>query len=91
MRYNLNDSLEWLKGLLRIRSVEDSPLPGCPFGKGVRESLDYSLSLLRKLGFVTKDLDGYCGYGEIGQGELFGIWRIWMSSQGKAGAIRCRR
>lgn len=73
MRYNLNDSLEWLKGLLRIRSVEDSPLPGCPFGKGVRESLDYSLSLLRKLGFVTKDLDGYCGYGEIGQGELFGI------------------
>ncbi len=36
--------------------------------------LKYTLNLGKKLGFRTKNIDGYCGYLEFGSGEeLIGI------------------
>ncbi len=64
---------QWLIKLLQFPTVEQAPLEGMPFGKPLYDCLDYSLNLLEQNGFTTKNLEGYCGYGEIGQGELFGI------------------
>ena len=45
-----------------------------PFGEDAKNALDYILKLGSKLGFKTKNLDGYCGYIEFGKGnKLLGI------------------
>ena len=45
-----------------------------PFGKECQKSLEHILELGKKLGFKTKNIDGYCGYIEFGEGkELLGI------------------
>ena len=44
-----------------------------PLGKEVRKCLDIALDSAKELGFKVVDLDGYCGYAEIGKGEPFGI------------------
>ena len=45
-----------------------------PFGKDCNDALKYFLNLAESLGFKTKDVDGYCGYVEFGEGqELIGI------------------
>lgn len=45
-----------------------------PFGVPCKEALEYFLSLASGLGFRTKNIDGYCGYAEFGEGkELVGI------------------
>lgn len=45
-----------------------------PFGKACSDALKYFLNLANSLGFKTKNVDGYCGWAEIGQGEeLIGI------------------
>ncbi len=45
-----------------------------PFGKDCSDALKYFLSLASSFGFRTKNLDGYCGYAEFGDGsELIGI------------------
>lgn len=56
--------------LLRIKSVEDFPSPGAPFGPGVGESLECALDISRRLGFKTVNLDGYVGYAEYGDEAL---------------------
>ncbi|TCI61591.1 dipeptidase PepV [Exiguobacterium sp. SH0S2] len=68
----LND----LKGLLTIPSVlnESKTGPNEPFGPEVRQALDYMLELGQRDGFITKDVDGYAGHLEYGEGEeLVGI------------------
>lgn len=68
----LND----LKGLLEIPSVLDEAQagPGQPFGFEVRRALDYMLDLGKRDGFTTKDVNGYAGHLEYGDGEeLVGI------------------
>ncbi len=40
-----------------------------PFGRGVNEALLYYLGLADKLGFKTKNVDGYAGHVEFGEGE----------------------
>lgn len=61
--------------LIQIPSVishSDNPLH--PFGKSVNDALEYTLKLGESLGFRTKNIDGYCGYIEFGEGkELIGI------------------
>ncbi|HLV80135.1 MAG TPA: dipeptidase PepV [Chthonomonadaceae bacterium] len=57
-----------LQGVLRIPSVEGPAAPGAPFGRTVREALDYTLALADRLGFRTKDVDGYAGHAEFGEG-----------------------
>lgn len=59
--------------LLAIPTVQSEPEENAPFGAGNRAALDYVLTLAKKLGFRTKDLDGYCGYAEIGEGEPFAV------------------
>lgn len=72
---NENDIIENLQNLIKIPSVhEDSSNINEPFGKNTVQSLEYILDLGKKLGFRTKNLDGYCGYIEFGSGdELIGI------------------
>ena len=45
-----------------------------PFGESINQALEYVLKLGKDLGFRTKNIDGYCGYIEFGEGEeLIGI------------------
>ena len=54
-------------------SIESND-PSMPFGIACKEVLDYVLSLGESLGFRSKNIDGYCGYLEFGEGEeLLGI------------------
>lgn len=57
------------QALLRIPSVETEPEAGAPFGAANREALDFMLSLGRKWGMASTDVEGYCGYSEFGSGD----------------------
>lgn len=60
--------------ILSINTVEAKSEPGAPFGKGNRECLDFVLNTAKDFGFTVKNLDGYCGYADIGEGgEPFAI------------------
>lgn len=61
--------------LIKIPSVNEmSDEPNMPFGKNCASALDYVLNLASNVGFRAKNIDGYCGYAEFGDGdELMGI------------------
>lgn len=61
--------------LIKIPSVNsNSSNSSMPFGENCANALDYVLNLGNELGFRTKNIDGYCGYIEFGDGEdLMGI------------------
>lgn len=61
--------------LIYIPSVySESNISSMPFGENAQKALDYVLALGKKLGFRTKNIDGYCGYLEFGEGkDLVGI------------------
>ena len=61
--------------LIQIPSViSHSDNPKHPFGESIHDALEYMLKLGNRLGFRTKNIDGYCGYIEFGEGEeLIGI------------------
>lgn len=61
--------IEETQKLVRIKSVEDQPREGMPFGEGVNNALLSALKLGEELGFKTKNVDGYMGYIEYGEGE----------------------
>ncbi|MGI6702117.1 MAG: dipeptidase PepV [Christensenellales bacterium] len=73
MEKYFNDIVSSLKWLIRIESVEGEAKEGRPFGDGPYMALEYTLSLCKSLGFAVKNLDGYAGHAETGEGELFGI------------------
>ena len=62
-----------LLDLLAVNSVQGESAEGAPFGAGTKEVLRRFLDLCAAFGLKTKDIDGYCGYAEIGKGELLGI------------------
>ncbi len=64
-----DEMIESLRELIRIPSVKGEALPGKPFGEGADEALGYMLALSEKLGFATKNVDGYAGHAEYGEGE----------------------
>ncbi len=73
---NLSNSLiKNTQKIIQIPSVHsESDNPNEPFGKNVAKALDYMLKLGESLGFRTKNIDGYCGYIEFGEGkEMLGI------------------
>lgn len=61
--------------LIKIPSVNtEANNPSMPFGEECNNALEYILTLASNLGFRTKNVDGYCGYVEFGEGEdLMGI------------------
>ncbi len=61
--------------LIKIPSVNSESIDKKkPFGEEINRALEYTLDLGKKLGFRTKNIDGYCGYIEFGEGEeLVGI------------------
>lgn len=54
--------------MLQIPSVESSPGPNAPFGPENRQALDLALRLSADAGMAVRDLEGYCGWAETGQG-----------------------
>ena len=69
------EMLENLQNLIQIPSVyTKSKNPLMPFGENANRALEYVLTLGKQLGFKTKNIDGYCGYIEFGEGDkLVGI------------------
>lgn len=69
-----NDIIKTTQELIRFKSVEGQPEPGAPFGKPMRECLDRALELCEEMGFRTKNINGYAGHAEYGEGdEIIGI------------------
>jgi succinyl-diaminopimelate desuccinylase len=55
--------------LVKMKSIEEEPKEGMPYGEGVAITLNKALEICENLGFKTKNLDGYIGYAEYGQGD----------------------
>ena len=70
-----DEMIQNLQELIQIPSVyAKSKNPLMPFGENANKALEYMLDLGHKLGFRTKNVDGYCGYIEFGEGEeMLGI------------------
>ncbi|NLC68530.1 MAG: M20 family metallopeptidase, partial [Clostridiaceae bacterium] len=68
------DIIRTLCELIRIRSIAGEPREGKPFGEEVNHALEYMLSLGESLGFKVKNVDGFAGHVEYGEGdEIAGI------------------
>ena len=63
------EMLENLGKLVAIDSKRDNPKEGMPFGEGTARALAEGLKIARELGFETVNLDNYCGYAQMGEGE----------------------
>ncbi len=72
---NKENIIQTVCDLVKIPSVsEENSNSEFPFGENCNKALNYILNLGNKLGFHTKNIDGYCGYIEFGEGdELIGI------------------
>lgn len=72
---NKDEILHSLSELIKFPSVSDeSGNSEYPFGEECNNALNYILNLGNLMGFRTKNIDGYCGYIEFGEGEeLVGI------------------
>lgn len=70
-----NEIIQKTQELIQIPSViSASNNPLHPFGEPINDALEYMLHLGKTLGFRTKNIDGYCGYIEFGEGtEMIGI------------------
>ncbi|MBZ4656237.1 MAG: succinyl-diaminopimelate desuccinylase [Thermoanaerobacter sp.] len=64
-----NDIIKSVQEVVRIKSVQDNPKPGMPYGEGIAKALEKALEIAKNLGFRTKNVDGYVGYAEYGEGE----------------------
>ncbi len=63
-----------LSRLVRCDSQLSEEKPGMPFGEGPALALREALNIAEELGFHTVNLDNYCGYAEMGEGEdIIGI------------------
>lgn len=64
-----DEMLENLGKLVEIDSQLGTPSEGKPFGDGPAKALEVGLKIAEELGFKTVNLDNYCGYAEMGEGE----------------------
>lgn len=69
LRAHEADLLRDFVAMLQIPSLESDAKPNAPFGEENRKALDLALSLSDQYGFRTKDIEGYCGWAEIGDGK----------------------
>ena len=69
-----DEMLTNLGRLVAIDSQLGTPAEGMPFGEGPAKALEVGLKIADELGFKTVNLDNYCGYAEMGEGdEIVGI------------------
>lgn len=66
-----NNIIEETRNLVKIRSYRMPPEEDMPYGKGINDALEYVLNLGKEMGFVTKRIDGYCGYIEYGESDIY--------------------
>ena len=64
-----DEMLTNLGRLVAIDSQLGTPAEGMPFGEGPAKVLEEALKIADELGFKTVNLDNYCGYAEMGEGE----------------------
>lgn len=64
-----DEIIETTQELVKIKSVEEKPLPGMPFGEGPYRALEKTLDIAENMGFETKNFDGYAGHIDLGEGE----------------------
>jgi len=64
-----------LAELLAFESVQGSAGENAPFGRAMRETLDWFLAKAKGYGLQTGELGGYCGWAEYGDGaaDVFGV------------------
>lgn len=75
----LNDKIDELKDSLiehiievvKIPSIKGEAKPQAPFGENVNNALMKALEISKELGFKTKNIDGYMGYAQLGEGEEY--------------------
>ncbi len=76
VKENKERLIERTKHLLRFKSVLDhfDPNSSAPFGEAINDALTWFLKMAHDDGFVTKNIEGYAGHIEVGEGEdLLGI------------------
>lgn len=61
-----DEMVQTLQELIAIRSVEDKPASGAPFGKGVGEAFKYMLKKAEAQGFDTENVENYGGHIQFG-------------------------
>ncbi|QIB70414.1 dipeptidase PepV [Aminipila butyrica] len=61
-----DDMVKTLQELIAIKSVEDQPVEGAPFGIGVAEAFQYLLKKAQADGFEVENVDNYGGHLEFG-------------------------
>ena len=69
---NYDKFLEDLKKVISIKSINGNCGPvteKAPLGEGINEAIETFCQIGECMGFRTKNLDGYCGYIEMGEGE----------------------
>lgn len=62
-----------LEKLISFKSTLDKAESDAPFGRAVKDALDYFLSVAEGLGFETVNYDNYGGEVSFGEGEEIGI------------------
>jgi len=77
LKFNEEAFISDMKNLIKINSINGDcgeRTEEFPLGKGVNDAIEYYLDLGRKFGFRTKNIDGCCGYIEMGEGkDMLGI------------------
>ena len=69
-----SEMLEKLGILVGYNTVQGEPCEGMPFGKENAECLGAALKMADEMGFETCNMENYCGWAQIGEGEeIIGI------------------
>ncbi len=63
------DIIKSTQNIVAIKSVEEEAKPNMPFGVGPYKALEFALNLADEMGFKTKNLEGYAGHADLGEGE----------------------
>ena len=57
--------------MVQIDSQRSEPQEGMPFGQGVNNALTKALEISKREGLSVKNVDGYMGYAQFGEGENY--------------------
>ncbi len=63
------DIIHDLGRMIEVPSVRGEAEPGMPFGKEPAEALNRILAIAKDMGFETKNVGGYAGHAEYGEGD----------------------